>query len=58
MESAEGRGMVGEKMASAKVIVVGLWVFSTLTSISGRLWNWVTTALPRGWIRKYSSAMP
>jgi hypothetical protein len=40
--------MVGENMASAKVIMVGLWVFSTLTKISGRLWNWVTTALPRG----------
>jgi hypothetical protein len=31
--------MVAEKMASAKDMVVGLWVFSTLTSISGRLWN-------------------
>jgi hypothetical protein len=31
--------MVGEKIASAKDIVVGLWVFSTLTRISGRLWN-------------------
>jgi hypothetical protein len=50
--------MVGEKIASAKDMVVGLWVFSTLTKISGRDWNWVTTALPRGWIRKYSSAMP
>jgi hypothetical protein len=29
--------MVGEKIASAKDIVVGLWVFSTLTRISGRL---------------------
>jgi hypothetical protein len=37
IESAEGRGMVGEKIASAKDIVVGLWVFSTLTKISGRL---------------------
>jgi hypothetical protein len=29
--------MVGEKIASAKDIVVGLWFFSTLTKISGRL---------------------
>jgi hypothetical protein len=31
--------MVGEKMASAKDMVVGRWVFSTLTRISGRDWN-------------------
>ncbi len=37
IESAEGRGMVGEKIASAKDIVVGRWVFSTLTKISGRI---------------------